>query len=67
MKMEKLFALPAYASLDYSLTVSVNGVNVAEGENTWAVGDQGVDFAQPIYPNQEVIITYFVTDELSIS
>lgn len=60
---ETFFALPAYASLDYSLTVSVNGVNVAEGENTWAIGDQGIDFVQPIYPNQEVVITYFVTDE----
>jgi hypothetical protein len=57
------FLLPAYANLDYAVTVVVNGVNLPMGENTWEVGEGSVDFSQSIYPSQEVVVTYFVTDD----
>lgn len=60
---ETAFALPIYANLSYSVTVSVNGINIGQGESTWEIADQSIEFSMPVYTNQEVIITYFVTDD----
>lgn len=58
-----VFTLPSYANLDYAITVSVNGVNIPEGESTWSRGEGSVEFSQSVFPGQEVVIGYFVTDE----
>jgi len=62
-----VFNLPSYTNPDRPVTVKVNGVNIAQGSNTWSFdGEDGakVEFTQQIYPNQTVEITYFVQDDL---
>lgn len=63
------FKVPTYANFDFNLIVEVGGVTVPEGSDTWSAdsANKEVDFTQTIYNNQEVLITYFVSDTGSFS
>jgi hypothetical protein len=64
-----LFLLPDYANLSYNLVVEVGGVKVAPSSTTWEVTTNGVRFDAtnyPIYNNQQLSITYFVTSQVDL-
>ena len=61
------FKVPTYADTSFGVIVEVGGSPVAEGTENWilsgtSVQFNGVDF--PIYDNQEVKITYFVSSSV---
>ena len=63
------FLLPSYANLTYNLIVEVDGVRVAPDSSTWSVSGQAVQFnatKYPIYTNQKVAITYFVSQNIDL-
>jgi hypothetical protein len=58
------FAIPSYANTSYNVIVEVGGVKVSPGLETWSLVGNNVVFnatTNPIFNNQEVILTYFVT------
>jgi hypothetical protein len=62
------FNLPSYANTSYNLIVEVNGAKVASGLTTWSKSANSVIFDSveyPIYDNQIVKITYFVTTNVT--
>ncbi len=67
----KTFTLPAYAdtSSGASLVVKIGGIVVPEDTTTWskATGPNRIIFSAsyPLYQNQQVEITYFVTSNVS--
>lgn len=64
----KQFDLPSYADLNFNLLVEVNNVRIAQDATTWQVSGQGIKFdnSYPIFNNQEVKITYFVSNNVDL-
>jgi hypothetical protein len=64
----QIFGIPAYADGTFNVIVNVGGSNVPTGSDTWTLTGTNVIFDTinyPIYDNQEVKITYFVTSNVS--
>ena len=62
------FAVPAYLDPTFNLIVEVGGSRVPKGVDTWQlVGNNIVfnDSSFPVFDNQEVVITYFVSNNVS--
>lgn len=58
------FKFPDYANLSYNVIVEVGGARISPGDETWELSGYSVIFDAanyPIFNNQEVTITYFVT------
>jgi hypothetical protein len=58
------FLIPSWVNTGFSVVVEVNGAKVASGANTWSLSGTVVSFDDtnyPIFDNQVVKITYFVT------
>ncbi len=61
-----IFKLPSYATMEFNVIVKLNGSTLPQGQNTWAISEDeenAVEFIQPVYPNQEVKITFFVGED----
>jgi hypothetical protein len=62
------FAIPSYADGTFNVVVNVGGSNVPTGSDTWSLVGSNVIFDAsnyPIYDNQEIKITYFVTSNVA--
>lgn len=59
-----VFKLPFYADLEYNVLVEVGGVAVPQSTDTWQPikSNNTVQFTSAVYNQQEIKITYFVTD-----
>lgn len=63
------FALPSYADTSFNVIVNVGGSPVPGGNDTWTLVGQNVVFNSttfPIFDNQTVEITYFVSQGVSV-
>lgn len=61
------FSIPDYANLFYNVIVKVGGATVSPGTDTWQLSGYDVDFnatSYPVFNNQEIEITYFVTSNI---
>lgn len=64
---DQIFALPIYADTTYNVIVEVGGSTVASGSSTWNLSGKNVVFDStnfPVFNNQEISITYFVTSNI---
>jgi len=65
----QIFPIPNYSDTSFNVVVEVGGSRVTEGTDTWTLSGKNVVFNStsfPIFSNQEVIITYFVTQNVSL-
>ncbi|MBD66599.1 MAG: hypothetical protein CME62_15410 [Halobacteriovoraceae bacterium] len=63
------FLLPSYADTSFNVVVSVGGANISQGSETWSLSGNSVVFDgddYPIFDNQTVEITYYVSDKISV-
>ncbi|MBT4791389.1 MAG: hypothetical protein HON90_07445, partial [Halobacteriovoraceae bacterium] len=62
------FAIPSYADTSFNVIVSVGGSPVPQDTQTWSLSGNNIIFHStqyPIYDNQEIKITYFVSTNVS--
>lgn len=62
-----LFLIPSYADLSFNIDVKVGGTSVPKGSDTWSLVGSGIQFDDeefPIFNNQKIEITYFVTNNV---
>ena len=64
----QVFRIPSYANTnDFGVIVKVGGSAVSEGIDTWRLSGSTITFDStefPIYDNQKIEITYFVSDNV---
>ncbi len=63
------FKIPSYADTSFNVVVEVGGTTVSSGDDTWELSGNSVVFDSseyPIYDNQEVVITYFVSSNVDL-
>lgn len=60
------FQIPTYANTSLNIIVEVGGVTVSPGIDTWSLNGTTLVFSSnyQVYENQELVITYFVTDNI---
>lgn len=64
---DQSFSIPSYADTSFSVVVEVGGTRVSSGSDTWSLSGNAVVFDSteyPIFDNQEVNITYFVSSDV---
>ncbi|MDP7320969.1 MAG: hypothetical protein QF441_10195 [Bacteriovoracaceae bacterium] len=60
----QVFSLPDYADTGFNIIVKIGGSPIAQGSETWSLVGKNIIFNSndfPIYNNQEIEITYFVS------
>lgn len=63
-----VFKIPSYFDSNYNVIVKIGGSNVSQGTTTWTLSGANVVFngsSFPVYNNQIVEITYFVTQNVA--
>ncbi|MDA8792941.1 hypothetical protein N9N67_06835 [Bacteriovoracaceae bacterium] len=63
--VSKTFSLPYYANLAYSAIIKIDNITVPAGSSTWSTSGDDIifDSSYDIYDNQDLEITYYVTDD----
>lgn len=62
------FRIPSYFDPSFNIIVEVGGSPVPQGSDTWVLSGANIQFNSsefPIYDNQQVKITYFVSNNVS--